>query len=221
MSLFSKNPRPPAVIISTQKDLDESFFQAMVNNDFTKAVQLHEQGADVNYQDKNKNTALHFCAANGNQKATKFLTETLGARLDIENWGSRLPEDSALMNNHASIANYLREMRKEQKSQQQEKEKPTGWVKTADDEIAHITFKESIGYRMTEVFNFSARTYVHIAQNLETKSESKTLTTFDDLANKPFLLNALQELQNLGGTSEESAIAGKQHLAKDGFGAGR
>jgi hypothetical protein len=139
----------------------------------------------------------------------KFLVET--AKIDTEIRNNQGVLGESCLNNH--IQNYLQ--------QQRERQKPTGWVKVADDTIANVTFNKDFGYNLTEIFNFSSRTYVHIARNLETKAENKTLTVFDEFSNKSFLLNALQELKNQGGTAEESAIEGKYRLSKDTFGANK
>lgn len=212
MSLFSKKT-PPATVeeekISAQQQLNEAFFAAATkDHDLELAELLYLQGADVNYQDKEGNTALHIHNHN-NFKMVKFLIETAKIDTEIRNNEGVLGESR--INNH--IQNYLLQLREQQK--------PTGWIKVADDTIAHTVFDKQLGYRLTEVFNFSSRTYVHIAQNLETKAENKTLTVFDEFGNKSFLLNALQELKNQGGTAEEDSINGKQHLAKDSLGAKR
>jgi ankyrin repeat protein len=218
MSLFSKKPTLEEILKKQQQELDQSFFSNADTGNLEKALELYKQGANVNYQNDRNDTALHLSAARNNIETTKFLVETVGAKFDIKNSSGRIPEASAMRNSCTIVHDYLRETRIKQESQLQEKEKPTGWIKTADDEIAHIMFRENINYRLTEIFNFSSRTYVHITQNLETKAENKTLIVFDELGNKSFLLNALQELKNQGGTAEEESINGKHHLAKDRLG---
>ena len=212
MSIFSKKT-PPATVeelnASTQQQINEAFFAAATkDNNIELAELLYLQGADVNYQDKDGNTALHIHNHN-NFKMVKLLIETAKIDTEIRNNEGVLGEHR--VNNH--IQSYLQ--------QQRERQKPTGWIKVTEDTIAHTVFGESLGYRLTEVFNFSSRTYVYITQNLETKAENKTLTVFDEFGNKSFLLNALEELKKQGGTAEESSISGKIHLAKDSFGAGR
>jgi ankyrin repeat protein len=213
MQLFSKKKDPSSEAETLQKKLNEEFVTAARNNDPEKVKKFYEQGAEVNYQDKNGNTALYEGALRYNFEIVKFLVETAKADITIINNAGSTAADHSTNN----IKRYLLQIGEKQKEQQ----KPTGWIKVTNDTIAHVVFGESIGYRLTEVFNFSSRTYVHITQNLETKAENKTLTVFDEFGNKSFLLNALQELKNQGGTAEESAIEGKHHLAKDTFGAKR
>jgi hypothetical protein len=215
MILFTKKTAPSEEEQKKilQEKLNESFLIAASNNDVEKTQQLYEQGADVNYQDTNGNTSLHKSVENHHFEMVKFLVETTKADVSILNHKGAMAEDT----NYTYVKRYLQKAF----DIQHEQKKPTGWIKTADDEIAHIMFREPIGYRVTEVFNFSARTYAHITQNLDTKAENKTLAVFDEFGNKAFLLNALQELKNRGGTAEESAIEGKHHLAKDTFGAKR
>jgi ankyrin repeat protein len=211
MSLFSKKkPTPDQISIPPQEQLDKDFFSAVSNGNREKSLQLYTQGANVNYQNSEGNTALNNAAYNGNFMIVQFLVEKLGANTNIRNNAGKRPEDR---DSNEGVKAYLR--------QERQRQKPTGWIKTADDEIAHITSRNTINYRLTEIFNFTARTYAHISQNIETMAESKSLTVFDEFGNKPYLLTALQELKKQGGTPEEASIGGKSHLDKDSFGAGR
>ena len=70
-------------------------------------------------------------------------------------------------------------------------EKSNGWTKTAVDEIARVTEKKSIGYRLTEIFNFKTAMYTHIAANMATGAESQSMRSFDEFPDTALIREAL------------------------------
>ena len=75
-----------------------------------------------------------------------------------------------------------------------------GWKLLTPEEIARISFKTAIGYRVTEVFNFRAGEYIRILQNIETKAETMETSGLSDIRNHEALHEAEAELRRLGGT---------------------
>ena len=81
-------------------------------------------------------------------------------------------------------------------------------------QITHIS--DIPGYKLTEVFNFSARTCIKIVQNLETKSEGIETKNFDDFSDKASLQEAYVALIKLGGKADENAVFGAVLPGKSG-----
>lgn len=74
------------------------------------------------------------------------------------------------------------------------------WVSTGDDEVSRISPKADIGYRLTEIFNFGARSYVLIARNMISGAESLTTKNFSDFSEPQLIEKAEDEFTRLGGS---------------------
>ncbi|MDP2206124.1 MAG: ankyrin repeat domain-containing protein [Alphaproteobacteria bacterium] len=80
------------------------------------------------------------------------------------------------------------------------------WSLLAEDTAAHVFGSGNTGYRITEIFNFSARERTRIISNLETQADDIKTVSFDTLAEGVALAAALAQLQRLGGKADpESA----------------
>lgn len=80
------------------------------------------------------------------------------------------------------------------------------WSLLAQDTAAHVFGSGHTGYRITEIFNFSARERTRIISNLETKADDIKTVSFDALTEEVGLRAALAQLQRLGGKADpESA----------------
>jgi len=77
------------------------------------------------------------------------------------------------------------------------------WRMTGVEEVARVTVKELIGYRVTEIFNFNAGLYTQIARNIETNAESQAVQALHSLDEKA-LDAARAALASLGGQALES-----------------
>jgi hypothetical protein len=172
---------------------------------------LVEKGADVNAQLRDGNTALHLAAVHGYANLALYLVEK-GANVAMTNGNLNTAADVA-EKEYPGLAALIRG------KAQPDTSKPlavdTGWRLLAADEIAHVTVKEPVGYRITEIFNFTARTYAHIACNLESRAESQSIKSFSELESGALLDKAHAELIRLGGCAERGP-AGTKRLPAPG-----
>jgi hypothetical protein len=76
------------------------------------------------------------------------------------------------------------------------------WSLLAEDTAAHVFGSGDTGYRITEIFNFSARERTRIISNLETKADDIKTVSFDALTEEVVLAAALAQLQRLGGKAD-------------------
>lgn len=75
--------------------------------------------------------------------------------------------------------------------------------------ISRVQRQPAIGYKLTEIFNFSTRTYTCLGRNLETNAESMAVRTFDEFDDKAVIREAFGALRARGGTADETAIVGR------------
>ena len=89
------------------------------------------------------------------------------------------------------------------------------WKKLSGERIARVSVEDAIGYRITEIFNFSSRERTTLFQNMETKAETADTRTFDEIEDKSLLQQALSELRKRGGAADGAALDGfgKKRLA--------
>lgn len=157
---------------------------------------LIEAGADVKVaRTEDGLTALHFAARCGKGDIARLLINN-GADIDAVDQRMNTPADLA-DKEYPRVADMIRG--KERKPEREELS-DDGWHLTAPEEIAHVTDKAAIGYRLTEIFNFKVGVYTRIARNIETGAESQTMRLFDEFSQNTLLLEAQEKLQELGGT---------------------
>lgn len=73
------------------------FIEAVKNNDLQAIERLYKEGVDINAQDNQKRTALHWASAIGDPERVKVLLE-LGANLDVRDNLGRTALDLARAN---------------------------------------------------------------------------------------------------------------------------
>lgn len=166
--------------------------------------QLLEKGADVNVQSSSGNTALHIAAEKGYANIVALLIEK-GADPKMTNGNLNTPADVA-EREYPGLAAMIR-------GKSGEPRKPTlesalEWQLLTPNEIARVSVRDKIGYRITEIFNFSARTYAHIASNLESKAESQALKSFAEIDGE-LIETAHAELLRQGGKAGASSLKKK------------
>jgi len=90
----------------TQRELSEALFIAAHLGHMPSVVDLVQRGANVNYANASRETAMHGAAARGHLQVIQYLKSRRGninART-TENW---IPLHHAVRFGHAHIANYL------------------------------------------------------------------------------------------------------------------
>lgn len=178
--------------------------EAASDGSYEIVAMLIKAGADVNAARVDDGlTALHFAARRGKGDIARLLINH-GANIDAVDQRMNTPADLA-DKEYPRIADMIRG--KERLPERQAPE-ADGWHLTAPDEIAHVSDKIAIGYRLTEIFNFRGGVYTRIARNLETGAESQTLRLFDEFGDNSLLLEAQKQLTAKGGKMPDARIIG-------------
>jgi ankyrin repeat protein len=79
------------------------------------------------------------------------------------------------------------------------------WDLLAEDTIAHVFATGETGYRITEIFNFSAAERLRIVQNIASNNDHIETKSFDDLGAEG-LQKAFVALKARGGQADESVL---------------
>lgn len=167
------------------------------NGDLKLAKMLVEGGADLNNQSEDGRSALHHAAYWGRGKVIEYLLAQ-GADVTLRDGHMNTAADLASKRDHPGITSLLRgDLGAKEPAETDDT--ATGWKKTAPHEIALVSDKYAIGCRMTEIFNFRAAHYTHIAANLTTGAESQSQRSFDTFGDVSVLREAMQELLARGG----------------------
>lgn len=169
------------------------------------AAQLLAAGANVNLAANDGRTALHYAARQGHFTAVRQLVEA-GADINAYDHDGKKPVTLAQEFRSRGIAEFLQERMPAAKKTSAVRQ---GWALTAPAEVANVSDKSAVGYRLTDIFNFESRQYTRIAANLETGAESQTVRSFDDFSDKKFLEDAHRNLTKLGGKADIAVIYGK------------
>lgn len=188
--------------------LEAQYYSRDVMIDF-----LVEKGANLNMQDKEGKTVLHHAAYYGNASQLKMFLDH-GADPSVRDNKLNTAADIA-RKDYPGIAAMLGDV-----SEPTAKPPEEGWQLTAADEVARVSVRSAIGYRLTEIFNFTTRQYVHIAQNTNTNAESHTLRGFDELPDPSLVEAAHKALKGLGGDAPAPAVVEKKKLSAPGTGQG-
>jgi uncharacterized protein len=180
------------------------------------AAMLLEKKPDLlSIKDRDGDTPLHAAAENGYAEVAAFLIEK-GADPNLKNFSNRTPLYLAQKQNHAEVVELLKPLTQSprQPLQIEAAEEPGPqdesevWKKLPGERIARIASEEAIGYRITEIFNFSARERTTLYQNLDTRAETVETRTFDQIGDKAALEEALAELKKRGGAADIGSING-------------
>jgi ankyrin repeat protein len=184
------------------------------------ATRLIENGAQVGAQDKTGKTPLHVAAANGEDTLVQLFLKTDMSSVAIKDRDGKYAHESAVagLAGHYMLSRVLldhlnlhyRAVAEAEKRKEQEKAAAAllkdGWLLLEPEKVAHVDVQKSLGYKLTEIFNFHARTYTVITQNIETKSEMTIVKSFDDFTDPTLLKDGYRQLIRLGGKAEESII---------------
>lgn len=147
---------------------------------------LLKRGIGINVTDTGAFTPLHEAARGGQYLVAAYLMEH-GADPELRNSSGKTAQELAREKSIETadmIANGGLRPR---------------WLVTGDDEVTRISPKADIGYRLTEIFNFGARSYVLIARNMISTFESVTMKNFSDFSEPQLIEKAEDEFTRLGG----------------------
>jgi hypothetical protein len=160
------------------------------------------------------NTALHLAANNGHAETVALLVEK-GANVNARNKESRTPLFLAQKQNYDEVADILRPVTATVRAPGADAAPPEEWRKMSGECVAHISVEDAIGYRITEIFNFTARERTTLYQNLKTKREAVEIRRFDEIGDDSAVEEAFEELRRRGGTTKADAVGGlgKKRLA--------
>ena len=166
-------------------------------------------------EDPHFNTPLHTAAERGYAEMVTFLLDQ-GLDAHAKNRENRTPLFLAEKAKHQDVIDiltaYLASIETPQLPMPQKVaavQKPAAtddWQQLSEDTIAHIKTETTLGYKITEIFNFSARERTTLFQNLATRSETAVIKNFDDISEKAPLEEALSQLHQRGGRGSISGI---------------
>lgn len=171
--------------------------EAARDGHFEIAKMLIDYGADVKAaRSDDGQTALHLAAKWGRGDVVKLLLDK-GADPKAVDHRMNAPADLA-DKEYPRLADLIRGKQPDDFRKAAEAP-PEGWHLTARDEVSSIAERAEIGYRLTEVFNFSSGIYMRIAHNMKTGAESQSLRFFDEFTDKGAIDRAREALVRLGG----------------------
>jgi hypothetical protein len=191
------------------RSVTHTLFSSAVNNGYYEmADMLLQRKPDFLNQQTGGYTPMARMAEVGNIEAIKYLLEK-GADTTIKTHENRTPYFLAQKEGRQDVMDllapyYVSPVEKLPVAAMGEE----GWKKLADDRIANVMIEKDIGYKITEIFNFTARERRTICLNIESKHEVIETKDFDEISNKALLETALAELQKQGGTASSDSITG-------------
>jgi len=153
---------------------------------------LLENGMSANVRDKQDYTPLHEAARAGNPAVISLLLER-GGDLDVTTRNGKRPLECAIEKGDQETITLLRNAYRAPR-----------WLKTGDAEVAEVSYRDEIRYKVTQIFNFAARSYILVMQNERTQAESVTMRTFGELADRQMIQTAEKAFIDLGGKLPES-----------------
>ncbi len=174
---------------------------------------LIDSGANVDAQDRKGNSALHHAASKGQAEIVRLLLDA-GIDRDLPNGNMNTAADVAAKE-YPRIADMIRGVLPQlEAAPVVPVAEESGWKLTDGSEVARVSEKPAIGYRVTEIFNFSAGLYTQIARNLDTNAESQSSKTFAQLADSAAVEAARNALLQLGG--DAAPVVEKKKLPAPG-----
>lgn len=153
-------------------------------NDIEMVKCLLDLGADINARDYGGDTALGHAVWRGSKAMASLLLDE-GARADTVNNEMQTPQDLARERKRPEIFFLL---------QDHLDAKVEPWQPQGEKEIAHVSVKRKLGYRLTEIFNFEKQQVTTIAHNLETRRDVILVRAFSEIVNKEIIQEAQAKL---------------------------
>lgn len=201
--------------------------------DLELLTMLRVHGARLDIQDAAGRLPAHICAARNDLEMTQACLPDAQLYAVQDKNGQR-PVD--LVKPGSLLARRLQENLQKLEKKQTKQSKPAkqdkpqkaavpppaaapaagsdSWVLLKPDQVAHVSVEPVIGYKLTEVFNFTSRIYTRITHNLETRVDVSETRGFDDFSDKSVFAAAREELLRLGGRVDKSSVTGVKPLDK-------
>lgn len=148
---------------------------------------LLEGGMSANVLDNSGYAPLHEAVRNGEAAVIPLLL-TYDADLDVKTQSGRTPMDMAKEKGNQEAINALRKAYRTPR-----------WMKTGAAEVTEVSYRDQIDYKVTQIFNFAARSYILVMHNKKTQAESVTMKTFGDMADRNLVQAAEKAFTGLGG----------------------
>jgi hypothetical protein len=155
------------------------------------ATWLLENGMSANVLDNSGYAPLHEAARHGEPAVIPLLLAH-GADLDVKNNGDKTPLDMAKDKDSPETIAILRKAYRAAR-----------WFQSGAAEVTEVSYRDQINYKMTQIFNFAARSYILVMQNEKTQAESVTMKTFGDMADRNLIQAAEKAFTDLGGKLPE------------------
>lgn len=174
-----------------------------------------KQGAIPDVRDVDGNTPLHIAALH--KKGSQMIGVLFSSAADqsIKNTAGFTAAELASKHHPNQASVFLEQARKFESARKApvavqqkpapvaEPEAPSDWVKTGDNEVAHMQEKNAIGYRLTEIFNFSRQTYICLSRNIGTDVETQLHRDFSDFASRHILEEAAKAYHKITGVTPD------------------
>ena len=168
--------------------------------------------------ENNHETLLHKAARGGHRSIVKYLIKA-GLPTEVSEDSGFTPLLEATNDGHVEVVKYLIGHGADANARDNDgksaldmamedghkelieflKKDSVRWTMTSDTEVTRRTCKPSLRYTLTEVFNFEAQTYLLVASNAVSKSESCQISSFDDLRRTSLVQQAEEAFRHLGG----------------------
>ena len=177
---------------------------------------LLKRGARIGDQDGSGRTLLHVAAAKGDEDMVVACLKADPSLIAVQDNEGKYPYQivTAESSKHYDLLQGLYKKLKDYQAPEVQSESAApvsddNWVLLKPDQVAHVSIEKAIGYKLTEIFNFSKRTYARITHNLETKADVSETRGFDEFPDRTLFAKARQELLRLGGEANESSVYGQ------------
>lgn len=155
------------------------------------AMILLDRGASIHEASENGRTALHIAAEDGDMNMVKLLLSR-GADIKAVDSSNNTPADVAAKK-YPGIRAALQDIARQTVDRVEEQWNQQG------DELTYISDKPDSGFRITQIFNFSACTCLTISRHLETGQQSQSFESFSHVDEKPYVRQAAGMFEKLGG----------------------
>ncbi len=162
------------------------------------------RGANINIQNFSGVTPLHLAAQKLDRDIVTYLIDK-GGDTTLKDKHYSTPIDYS-RNKSYGFSRFMEDYIAA-KNAPKESLPPCEWTLSAEDEVARVFIRDKIGYTMTEIFNFTARTYTHISRNMTTNAESQSQRFFEEFPDLAPIEDAYAALLRNGGNGNPPQIS--------------